>query len=588
MKHTSTILIGLLILTFTIAIWNMYLPLSSSRNTQFVDYVSYVAKNEYATNAFLQNNVESAIVKPASESLKSIGFLPSSLPPQNVGQRVLTDKADQPNKVTLAFYVQYGNQQDLIPLLNLLHNYKVDKAVFFIEKRFIDDNEFVISRIKSQGYSVNIWADLNGYGNNTAYAPTIYRGIPLVESEVLSNVHKDRDAIEFYRIALHYRESSVVAFTPKIMTHKFILEDILKQNGKGIVFVDLPPSNEYPDSVEGPQSNDGGGAAGVELRQLRLNQGAWTMKTLSEMYPKYVSYRDSLKAYLVSGSIITGPESKLFIDGERVLLNSRPGGNLTTFAEIRGEGLIKNSIITSWDDAINGPDPDPYKPRPYIIIRGGHVDIINSTISHLGYSLGGMEDTRYAHAALEYYDSHYFTIANSTISFNYYGFYSEDSTNFQIVDNQVYGQTRYGLDPHTRSGDFIVDSNYVHDNGNQGIICSLYCSNVTITNNTVEYNVEGIGLHWLTNSSLIENNIVRYNEKYGIFIQKESFDNVVENNTVIGNRIGIGLLEGSQDNIVRNNIVLDNVIDQVRMAEDSQNNRLENNGVLPGRDGAKR
>jgi parallel beta-helix repeat protein len=475
--------------------------------------------------------------------------------------------------------VQYGNQQDLIPLLDLLHKYNVGKAAFFVEKRFIDDNEFVISRIKSQGYSVGEWADLDGYGNNTAYAPTIYRGIPLIESEVLSNVHKDRDAIEFYRIALRYHESSVAAFTPKIMEHKIILEDILKQNGNGIVFVDEP--------AKGANAGDAQPAtAGTEMPQLRLNEGTWTIKSISEKYPQYASYNDALKAYLVSGPIITGPQSKLLIEGERILLNTRPGGNATTFAEIRGEGLIRDSSITSWDNAIGAPDPDPYKPRPYIIIRGGHVDIFNSTISHLGYSLGGLEDTRYAHAALEFYDSHDFTIANSTISFNYYGFYSEDSSNFKITGSEVYGQTRYGLDPHTRSRDFVVDSNYVHDNGNQGIICSLYCSNVTITRNTVEYNVEGIGLHWLTNSSLIQDNTVRFNEKYGIFIQKESFGNLVENNTVIGNRIGIGLLEGSQDNSVKDNIVADNVVDQIHMADDSQNNRVENNRYSPAKAGA--
>lgn len=568
MKYTALLLIILLVSTFSIALWNMYLPVSSSRNAQFVDYLNYLAKKEYATNDFLQNNVDGSIIKPVYASLKSVGIVQDQVAPPNMGQRVLNDQSN-PNKVTLTFYVQYGNQQNLIPLLDLLQQYKIGKAAFFIEKRFIDDNEFVIKRIQSQGYSVNVWQDLDGY--DSEYAPTVYRGIPLVESEVLSTVHKDRDAIELYRIALHYYDASIAAFTPKIMTHKIILEDILKQNGKGIEFVDRAVVQE-----KGAETQSIGIAGQGQALYLRLNSGTWTLASISQKYPSDVSFDNSLKAYVISRPIIMGPDSQLLIENEHVFLKST-FYNATTFIEIRGQGAIKDSYISSLDGAINAPDPDPYKPRPYIVIRGGHIDIFHSTISHLGYSLGGLADTRYAHAALEYYDSHDFTIANSTISFNYYGFYSEDSSNFKIVGNEVYGQTRYGLDPHTRSRDFLVDSNYVHDNGNQGIICSLYCSNVTITGNIVEHNVEGIGLHWLTNSSLIKDNTVRYNEKYGIFVQKESFGNTVENNTVIGNRIGIGLLENSQKNFVRDNVVTGNVVDQIKTEVGSENNLVESN-----------
>src|SRR5690606_35843604 len=115
----------------------------------------------------------------------------------------------------------------------------VGKAVFFMEQRYLNDHEFVAKRITDQGYLIKIWDDLSGYGS-PGYYPTIYRGIPLVENEVLSQVQKDRDAIEFFRVALRYYDSSVVAFSPKIMAHKIVLEDILKQQGRGIVFSDQP------------------------------------------------------------------------------------------------------------------------------------------------------------------------------------------------------------------------------------------------------------------------------------------------------------------------------------------------------------
>src|SRR5690606_33313336 len=197
-------------------------------------------------------------------------------------------------------------------------------------------------------------------------------------------------------------------------------------------------------------------------------------------------YDEELSAYIVSRPIVIGRDATIDISGDHVLLESHlQEDGVPAYLEIRGEGIIVNSTITSWDPFAQHPAIDPYIPRPYIIVIDGHLDVIGSTIKHLGYSLGGLADTRYAHAALEYYGAKNFVIANSTIAFNYYGFYSEDSSNFKIVNNKVYSQTRYGLDPHTWSVDFIIDSNHVHDNGNQGIICSLYCANVTIDRKSV-------------------------------------------------------------------------------------------------------
>ncbi|HEX7034018.1 MAG TPA: right-handed parallel beta-helix repeat-containing protein [Nitrososphaera sp.] len=578
LKYTAVLLSILLVSTFTIVIWNMYLPIPSSRNIEFLDYLEFTARTTYENSEFLQNNLDEPLVQPVaaqldSQLLDAIGMdvigIGRSTPPQlNVGQRVLYED-DIQHAVTLTFYVQYGNQQNLLTLLDTLHEYDVDKAVFFIEQRYLNDHEFVAKRITDQGYLIKIWDDLSGYGS-PGYYPTTYRGIPLVENEVLSQVEKDRDALEFFRVALRYYDSSVVAFSPKIMTHKIILEDILKQKGKGIVFSDQP--------VEGPlQVPQEEGVPG-NVTPLRIERGYWTMSSLSERYPSAVSYDEGQSAYIVSRPIVFGNKATIAISGDHVLLESPLQEDIVpVYLEIRGKGIIANSTITSWDPVTLRPAIDPYIPRPYIIVIDGHLDVIGSAVKHLGYSLGGLADTRYAHAALEYYGAKNFVVANSTIAYNYYGFYSEESSNFKIVNNKVYGQTRYGLDPHTWSVDFIIDSNHVHDNGNQGIICSLYCANVTITNNLVEYNVEGIGLHWLTNSSRIENNIVQYNEKYGIFIQKQSYNNTVQNNIVIGNKYGVGLLEGSTGNTVVNNIIVDNAIDRFMIEQDSTENTVQGN-----------
>jgi poly(beta-D-mannuronate) C5 epimerase len=212
------------------------------------------------------------------------------------------------------------------------------------------------------------------------------------------------------------------------------------------------------------------------------------------------------------------------------------------------------------------------------------MDIRNSSITHLGFPLGGLADTAYTRAALEYRDTGNFTIANSTIAYNYDGFYTSGAQNFNIIGNKIYSNARYGLDPHTGSGHLVIHSNHVHDNGNQGIICSKLCQNVTITNNLVEYNVEGIGLHRLTNSSLVQDNIVRYNERYGIYIDLQSHNNIVRNNTVIGNENGIGILDRSHNNTLLHNIIGKNELNPIVIdntsATGSPRNTISKNVII--------
>jgi parallel beta-helix repeat protein len=565
MKYTAVLLCILLVTTFTIVIWNMYLPISSNRNAEFLDYAEYIAMTHYNENDFLQNNINNQLVQPAMAELENLGIVQGTPVKLNVGQRQVYDLGTS-HKVTLTFYVQYGNQQNLLPLLDLLHEYGLQKAVFFMEERYLEEHEFVAQRIRDQGYTIKIWHDLDSY-NEPGYSPTVYRGVPLVENEVLSLAQKDRDASEFFRVALHHGDASVAAFTPKIIPHKLILENILVQGGKSLQFSDQP--------AEG--NNDiGTDQLPTSHVEVKVSKGAWTMTTLAKAFPSLVNYSESDGGYLVLAPVIIGKDASLSISGEKILLRS-PFEGTPSYIEVRGNAVISNSTVMSWDLSTSRPAIDPYVPRPYIIIIGGHLDVINSTITHLGYSLGGLTDTRYAHAALEYYETKDFVVANSTIAFNYYGFYSEDSSNFKIVNNHVYGQTRYGLDPHTRSTDFLIDSNYVHDNGNQGIICSLWCENVVITNNTVEYNVEGIGLHWLTNSSTIKDNVVRFNEKYGIFIQKDSYENLIEGNIIVGNGRGIGLLEGSLNNTITGNIIAHNALEAVKSDPDSMQNAVQGN-----------
>jgi parallel beta-helix repeat protein len=319
---------------------------------------------------------------------------------------------------------------------------------------------------------------------------------------------------------------------------------------------------------------------------LIIRNGTWTMESLHEKYPTIVEDITSEAAddgFLAKKTIVVYEEAELIIANDKVFLESSPENyNLPSNILIMGRGTIFNSTITSWDPFLKAPDPNPYLPRSFIVAKdGGKMNILNSTISHLGFSLGGINNTLSSIAGINYFNTSNFVVANSTIAYNFYGFYSDHAANFRIIGNEIYGQTHYGLDPHTGSKDFIIDSNHISVNGKQGIICSFQCKNVTITNNLVEHNVEGIGLHWLTNSSLIRDNTVIYNKNYGIFIKRDSFDNIVEKNTVIGNGGGIGLFQGSNDNSIISNTIVDNYNKEhkepIFMDADSQSNLVSKN-----------
>ena len=231
---SGLIIIVPLVLTFSIVVWKMYLPVTSYKNSEFLNYINYLFTKGYKDSYYIQQYIDKPIVQPVGKYLAGLLASGTNLT-YELGPRQMQN--DINHYVTLTFYVQYGNQQRLFDLLDLLDQYHVNKAVFFVEKRFMDEHEFIIKRIQASGYVVNPWNDLSGY-NDRNYRPTVYQNVNLDGSELLSNVHKDRDAIEFLNGGLHYRNASIIAFSPKIMSHQIVLEEILKQNGIGLVFTD--------------------------------------------------------------------------------------------------------------------------------------------------------------------------------------------------------------------------------------------------------------------------------------------------------------------------------------------------------------
>ncbi len=321
-----------------------------------------------------------------------------------------------------------------------------------------------------------------------------------------------------------------------------------------------------------------------KITDLNISSGSWTVEQLHEQYPgviQKINSTESSNEFLVKKSVIIGKDAELNISNVKLRLYSPPIKDNNPAVLINyGDTTVLDSTITSWNPTMNLPDPNPYHPRSFLVSIGdGSLNIANSTISYLGFSLGGIFTPESSLGAINYYDATGFTIQDSIISHNMYGLYTQNSSNFKIINNQVYDHVGYGLDPHSGSKDFIIDSNHLFLNGKQGIICSHQCENVTISNNLVEYNNEGIGLHWLTNSSVIKDNIIKYNKEFGLFVKTDSSDNLLEGNTLIGNGYGIALIEDSNDNTVRNNTILYNVLTEEAIYNDdtSESNFIDNN-----------
>lgn len=83
-----------------------------------------------------------------------------------------------------------------------------------------------------------------------------------------------------------------------------------------------------------------------------------------------------------------------------------------------------------------------------------------------------------------------------------------------IEGNNVYGNEKYGIDPHTGTHHMIIRNNIVYDNYNAGIICSAECYNIIIEGNKVYNNGHGDNLRGIPVSKNVSNTIIKNNIVY--------------------------------------------------------------------------
>lgn len=262
--------------------------------------------------------------------------------------------------------------------------------------------------------------------------------------------------------------------------------------------------------------------------------------------------------------------------------------------------LFQNTKVTSWDAALSAPDtdlavaPNGTGGRSYIAARSvltkgrltatptacdvgggsqepyeGRMDVVDSEIGYLGYdaaeSYGMAWKVAYKVNAADPGDAPppgrqlyaladvFGDVVGSTFHHNYFGSYTFGGYCMRWISNTFANNIQYGLDPHDDSDFLTISGNTFRDNGNHGLICSVECDHLVITNNQSYGNLHGIMIHRNSNDARIEGNISRDNREAGIAIF-DSHDAIVRDNTVANNgEAAIRLSVGSSRNLIENN-----------------------------------
>lgn len=314
--------------------------------------------------------------------------------------------------------------------------------------------------------------------------------------------------------------------------------------------------------------------------------GSDVVCTLSEIDPivdKAPITQVSPGTWLVGANIILQNGATLQLHGTAIggdvnelrLRSNSSGTNPTMFIRADwGSVLIDSTKVTSWDEAKNGPDTQSSSKRSFIHVRSSlgpdgstaresRMDIKNSDVGYLGYNAAesyGLVWKVSGTSGPSLYDKVNVVgdVENSKIHHNYFGAYAYGAFGMQWINNEIFNNAQYGLDPHDDSDSLTITDNHVHDNGNHGIICSQRCDHLTINNNHVHHNVgNGIMLHRLVTLSAVENNDVHDNGDSGIALF-ESHQNTIRNNQLYNSKNGMRFSVGAKDNTVADNQIHDN------------------------------
>lgn len=333
-----------------------------------------------------------------------------------------------------------------------------------------------------------------------------------------------------------------------------------------------------------------GGPGSVTLSEIRASTNVSKTAGLFQVAPGVWHLRCDIMLTNGARLVLHGTKIGGDVNELRLQSNNEPTDqyetNIVSITADWGSIDIRSTLITTWDDEVNGPDTEytTFK-RSFIRVRSyldddfvtpheSRMDIIDSEISHLGshnpesYGLTWKVNPPKCSSAdsktpcPEYVFSTnlyglvnvYGDIKNSHIHNNFFGVYTFGAYGMQMINNEVDHNVWYGFDPHDDSDYLVIEHNNVHHNGTHGIIASQRCDHLIIRDNT----------SWS-------------NQRCGIMLHRYDVDSIIENNRCLNNQdSGIALFATSRD-IVRSNICLGNVASGIRCSVGASDNLIEGN-----------
>jgi parallel beta-helix repeat protein len=272
--------------------------------------------------------------------------------------------------------------------------------------------------------------------------------------------------------------------------------------------------------------------------------------------------------WLVGAHVVVLKGASLQISAPNVRWLKMASGAGSVFVSIKAFGGnvdIGGSCITSWDDGAQRADENYGDGRSFLLARNGATMTIDKAeIRYLGFW-----DTE-AYGLSWRTEGTTGLITNSVVSHNFYGLYTYDVGGLRVQDNEFHDNVLYGIDPHTRSHNLVIERNVVHDNGKHGIVLAEGCVDSVIRDNIVYANAHhGIVMYLGSDRNIIEGNESFGNAAQGININ-ESNGNTIRNNKVYDNiESGVGISQTAADNVVEGNQLRGNQQDGIRLVSEA-------------------
>lgn len=247
--------------------------------------------------------------------------------------------------------------------------------------------------------------------------------------------------------------------------------------------------------------------------------------------------KESTGVWLLSANIYVAKGGNLVIDSsDGTWLKIRSDGATAYGLKNSGTLTINTVKISSWNAGTNNyasAGTSGQIPRAYIVAlstASGKTNILNSELAYLGYSGSSTH-------GLDYYGSAGSLIQNNQIHHLWRAFYSSGVGGITFTKNTVHDNYEYGIDPHSGTHDMYITYNKAYNN-NHGIICSVMCYNMHVTNNELYKNLrDGIFMDAGSHHSTIANNVI-HDEDEAMQLPSLSYSEIY-GNTITNSKYGI-------------------------------------------------